>query len=182
MHGTIHGPGYSGGASIGRPFRLPANARFADEFHTFAIEWEPGEIRWYVDGIPFSTMTPDDLPRGGSWAFDHPHFLLMNVAVGGYWPGYPDETTTFPQTLTADYVRVSSAPDTSERYAATFVDSVDGWVKVTIPFAVFTRADGQPEGAPLNGFGRDAVWGWNVQLPDGGGEVWIDRLRLTTLD
>ncbi len=109
VHGTVHGPGYSGGNGVRNTYRLPANQRFADDYHIFAIEWEPGEIRWYVDGNLFSTVTADDVP--GEWVYDHPFFLIMNVAVGGRWPGYPDETTTFPQTMKVDYVRVYQLQD-----------------------------------------------------------------------
>jgi len=106
VHGTFHGPGYSGANGIGAPFTLPGGARFADDFHVFAVEWEPAAIRWYVDGALYQTRTPADLPAGQRWAFDHPFFLLLNVAVGGGWPGSPDATTVFPQTMLVDYVRV----------------------------------------------------------------------------
>ena len=104
VHGTVHGPGYSGGEGIGKPFGLPSTMRFADDFHIFAIEWEPEEIRWYVDGIEYHTLKADRVP--GDWVYDHPFFMIMNMAVGGLWPGYPDDTTTFPQQMRVDYVRV----------------------------------------------------------------------------
>ncbi|UWZ59973.1 family 16 glycosylhydrolase [Dactylosporangium aurantiacum] len=103
VHGTIHGPGYSGAEGIGAGYSI--GAPFADAFHTFAVEWEPNVLRWYVDGNLYQTRTPADL-GGDRWVFDHPFFMLLNLAVGGYWPGYPDGTTQFPQTLTVDYVRV----------------------------------------------------------------------------
>jgi beta-glucanase (GH16 family) len=106
VHGTVHGPGYSGAAGLGAAYELPAGRRFADDFHVFAVEWEPREIRWYVDGRHYHTLTPDKLPAGSKWVFDHPFFILLNVAVGGQWPGDPDQTTVFPQTMTVDYVRV----------------------------------------------------------------------------
>ena len=59
-----------------------------------------------MDGTPYQTRTPADLPPGQHWAFDHPFFLLLNVAVGGSWPGNPDASTVFPQTMLVDYVRV----------------------------------------------------------------------------
>ena len=105
VHGTIHGPGYSGANGIGAAYDLPTRA-FADEFHVFAIEWEPGAIRWYVDGNLYQTRTPADLPAGAAWVFDHRFFMLLNVAVGGNWPGNPDATTVFPQRMYVDYVRV----------------------------------------------------------------------------
>lgn len=108
VHGTLHGPGYSGGQGIGAAFSLPGGQRFADGFHDFAVEWDrdPAAIRWYVDGKLYQTRTPTDLPAGARWAFDHPFFLLLNVAVGGSWPGNPDATTELPQTMKVDYVRV----------------------------------------------------------------------------
>lgn len=104
-HGTIHGPGYSGANGIGTSYDLPAGA-FSDEFHVFSIEWKPDAIRWYVDGNLYQTRTAADLPAGAAWVFDHPFFILMNVAVGGSWPGNPDATTVFPQRMYVDYVRV----------------------------------------------------------------------------
>jgi len=104
VHGTLHGPGYSGGNSIGKSVELPDKARFTDDFHEFAVEWEVDVVRWYMDGKLYQTRTPKDLP--GKWVYDHPHFLLLNLAVGGQWPGNPDGTTVFPQQLTVDYVRV----------------------------------------------------------------------------
>ncbi|MFL6278085.1 MAG: family 16 glycosylhydrolase [Blastocatellia bacterium] len=106
-HGTLHGPGYSGGAGLSGLYTLPAGQKFADDFHTFAIEWEPTAIRFYVDGNLYETKTTADAP-GKPWVFDHPFFMLLNVAVGGSFPGNPDATTTFPQTMIVDYVRVYS--------------------------------------------------------------------------
>ncbi len=177
VHGTIHGPGYSGGGGIGRGISLPDGQRFADDFHVFAIDWWPERITWSLDGEPFSTLTPDDLPRSARWVFDAPHFLILNVAVGGHWPGYPDDTTTFPQTMTIDYVRVYQAPDTSARYAASFVDEVDGWTFVRLPFDAFERAAEQPAGAPDTGFGRAEVWGIDVVIDGGAGEAMLDHVR-----
>ncbi len=106
VHGTIHGPGYSGANGIGSPDALPSGQSFADDFHIFAVEWEPNVIRFYVDDHLYATRTPADLPKGTKWVYDHPFFLLLNVAVGGYWPGNPDASTAFPQTMLVDYVRV----------------------------------------------------------------------------
>ena len=107
IYGTIHGPGYSGDKSLGAPYAIPAG-KFADDFHVFAVEWEPKEIRFYVDGHLYETRTPADLPAGTRWVYDHPFFLILNVAVGGKWPGNPDASTKFPQQMLVDYVRVYS--------------------------------------------------------------------------
>jgi beta-glucanase (GH16 family) len=109
VHGTAHGPGYSGGNGIGGPYVLSGGGAFADNFHVFAIEWETNRIQWFVDGQPYFTITPSRLPSGTTWVFNAPQFLLLNVAVGGNWPGNPDGTTTFPQRMVVDYVRVYSS-------------------------------------------------------------------------
>jgi beta-glucanase (GH16 family) len=105
VHGTIHGPGYSAAAGPTASYTLPGSAKFSDDFHVFAIEWETNAIRWYVDGTLYSTKTPADI-RGNNWVFDHGFFIILNLAVGGDWPGAPDSTTIFPQKLVIDYVRV----------------------------------------------------------------------------
>ena len=105
-HGSMHGPGYSGDQGPTGFYTLPAG-RFRDAFHIFAIEWEPAEVRFYVDGNLYETRTPADIP-GKHWVFDHPFFILLNVAVGGDYPGNPDASTIFPQRMLVDYVRVYS--------------------------------------------------------------------------
>ena len=105
VHGTIHGPGYSGGKGIGAPYAL-SSGRFADAFHIYAVEWGPESIRFYVDDHPYATRKPSDLPAGTKWVYDHPFYILLNFAVGGAWPGSPDATSKFPQTMLVDYVRV----------------------------------------------------------------------------
>ncbi|PGH52253.1 hydrolase [Streptomyces sp. Ru87] len=107
VHGTVHGPGYSGEGGLGGGYTLPNGEAFADDFHTFAVDWSPEAIKWSVDGQEFHTRTPADA-GSNEWVFDHPFFLILNLAVGGYWPGDPDGTTEFPQQLTVDYVRVTS--------------------------------------------------------------------------
>ena len=106
VHGTIHGPGYSGEKGIGAPYTLPGGRRFADDYHTFAVEWETEEIRWYVDGALYETRKPTDLPAGAKWVYDHPFFVILNLAIGGNWPGDTDATTSMPQTMSVDYVRI----------------------------------------------------------------------------
>ena len=124
VHGTIHGPGYSGANSIGAPYALPGDRHFADDFHVFAVEWEPDVIRFYVDDHLYETRTPAELPKGTKWVYDHPFFVLLNVAVGGGWPGNPDATTVLPQTMLVDYVRVyaraSSAAPNSVQHQQSF--------------------------------------------------------------
>jgi beta-glucanase (GH16 family) len=104
-HGTIHGPGYSAAAGPTGFYTLPGGAKLADDFHVFAVEWETNVIRWYVDGTLYLTKTPADI-KGNAWVFDHPFFIILNLAVGGDWPGAPDGTTVFPQKMRIDYVHV----------------------------------------------------------------------------
>jgi len=106
IHGSLHGPGYSGGNPLSAVFTLPGGERFSDDYHVFAIEWEPQTMRFYVDNVLYETQNAGNLPPGKTWAFDHPFFLVLNVAVGGYWPGSPDATTQFPTSMLVDYVRV----------------------------------------------------------------------------
>ncbi|MDQ3710648.1 MAG: glycoside hydrolase family 16 protein [Acidobacteriota bacterium] len=106
VHGTIHGPGYSGANGIGGSYGLPNNQKFADEFHVYAAEWTENKIAFYVDGNLYKTLTPKDLPARKVWVYDHPFFMILNLAIGGSWGGVPDATTVFPQTLLIDYVRV----------------------------------------------------------------------------
>ena len=112
VHGTMHGPGYSGAGGIGAPTTLASGA-FADDFHLYAVEWMPGLITWYVDDTKYFQATPSSIPGTATWVFDHPFFLLLNVAVGGGWPNDPDATTTFPQQMVIDYVRVYSSLSSS---------------------------------------------------------------------
>ena len=105
VHGTMHGPGYSGSNGVGAAYSGPT---FADDFHTYAIDWAPNSISWSVDGNVYETRTPADI-NGNQWVFDHPFYIILNLAVGGYWPGDPDDSTQFPQQLVVDYVHVTAS-------------------------------------------------------------------------
>ena len=110
VHGSLHGPSSAKRTSdTTAPFGLPAGQTFANQFHLYAVEWEPGVIRFYVDMNLYATFTQSQWPAGGSWVFDHPFFIILNVAVGGIWPRSPDSTTQFPQQMLVDYVRVYSS-------------------------------------------------------------------------
>jgi len=101
--GTVHGPGYSGDTAIGLRFDLPSG-RLDTGFHVYRVDWEPDRITWYLDDEAYFILTADDVT--GEWVFDHPFFMLLNVAVGGNFVGPPDNTTQFPQTMLVDWVRV----------------------------------------------------------------------------
>lgn len=105
VHGSLHGPGYSGGGALTRSFTL-ANGGFNDGFHVFAVVWGTNSIAYEVDGVTYQTLTPTNLPRNARWVFDHPFNIILNLAVGGNYVGNPDANTLFPQSLLVDYVRV----------------------------------------------------------------------------
>ena len=104
IYGAIHGPGYSGAQGVSKKYTLPAGQRFDTDFHVFAVEWTPTTVIWYVNGTQYHQVTRADLT--GPWVFDHPFYIILNVAVGGNWPRDPDASTVFPQTMLVDYVRV----------------------------------------------------------------------------
>jgi len=107
LYGTLHGPGYSAAAGLTRSVDLPAGEAFGDTYHVFAVDWRPGRIDWLLDGRAYHSLPPASLPAGTRWVFDDTaYFVLLNLAVGGKWPGYPDATTQFPQEYRVDYVRV----------------------------------------------------------------------------
>jgi beta-glucanase (GH16 family) len=106
VHGSIHGPGYVGATGLEAADTVSGKQRFADDFHVFAIEWDPESVSFYVDKDLYVRRTRADLKPGWKWVFDKPFFLILNLAVGGDWPGNPDSTTVFPQTMLVDYVRV----------------------------------------------------------------------------
>ncbi|MEV0479526.1 family 16 glycosylhydrolase [Streptomyces sp. NPDC050508] len=108
IHGTIHGPGYSGANGIGAGYTLANGAAFADAFHTFAVDWAPNSIKWSVDGVVYETRTPADV-GSNTWAFNKPFFLILNLAVGGDWPGDPNSATAFPAQLVVDSVSVTTS-------------------------------------------------------------------------
>lgn len=105
VSGTLHGPGYSGGESISRDFSLPDGETFADDFHVFAVEWDPGRITFSVDSQVFGIIRSAEVIARGDWVFDHEFFMLLNLAVGGN-PVPDPSPTIFPAEMLVDYVRV----------------------------------------------------------------------------
>jgi len=113
IRATLHGPRYFGGNGLWHDFRLPDGGRVDDgNFHTYGIIWSPGMMQFYVDDPAniFFVQDSSDLPEGGEWVFDHPFYIVMNLAVGGDWPGNPDATTQSPADMVVDYVRVYKIP------------------------------------------------------------------------
>jgi beta-glucanase (GH16 family) len=103
--GTLHGPGYSGGSAVGDTYVLGDDA-FAEDFHTFRVDVDEGLITWWVDDVVYQRRTAADLPDGTAWVFDHPTFLILNLAVGGHFVQPPTDATPFPATMLVDHVRV----------------------------------------------------------------------------
>ena len=103
VHGSLHGPGYSGGAAVTKSFGL-TNDRYDVDFHVFAVEWSEDYIDYYVDDNLYQRIKPEDV--SGDWVYNQPFFLILNVAVGGNYVGFPTPQTPFPQTMLVDYVKV----------------------------------------------------------------------------
>lgn len=108
VFGSIHGPGYSGGQSITGVHDF--GTAVGNAHHVFAVEWQPNRIDWFVDGIRYHSATPATVAPN-QWVFDHPFFLVLNVAVGGFLAGPVGPDTVFPQSMLVDYVRVYQRPD-----------------------------------------------------------------------
>jgi len=103
IHGTIHGPGYSGGNSITKGYALP-NGRFDTNYHIFAVEWDADKIDFFVDDFLYHRIAKEDVK--GQWVYNQPFYLILNVAVGGTYVGFPTSQTPFPQVMVVDYVKV----------------------------------------------------------------------------
>jgi beta-glucanase (GH16 family) len=171
VFGTLHGPGYSGGQSYGRILDL--GRPVADDYHTFAVQWQPDRIVWTVDGVPYFTATPNDaFLQGKQWVFNHPFFMLLNVAVGGNFGGPVGSDTVFPQKTLVDYVRIYQAPPQLTAFSAAFTDNFTGWRQITLPFSAF-------QGAPGQTLDRTRVQSVSFTLPGGlRAPVLLDQLRL----
>jgi beta-glucanase (GH16 family) len=102
--GSLHGPGYSGGGAISSTVTLDEGT-FADDFHVIALEWDASRIAWFVDGESFAVQTHGQMGTR-PWVFNHEFYLILNLAIGGHYPGPPDETTAFPAVMEVDYIRV----------------------------------------------------------------------------
>ncbi|GAA4811012.1 glycoside hydrolase family 16 protein [Litoribaculum gwangyangense] len=127
VHGSVHGPGYSASKAITKTYDLQ-NDRLDTDFHVYGIEWGENYINYYIDDVLYNQITPDDLPTTplpeeacdeltaqecfslnrtwNQWVFDQPFYIIINLAVGGDFPGSPNAETIFPQTMLVDYVRV----------------------------------------------------------------------------
>ncbi|TAD82095.1 MAG: glycoside hydrolase family 16 protein [Bacteroidetes bacterium] len=102
-HGSMHGPGYSGGNAITKSFTL-STGRFDTDFHVYAVEWGKDYVDYYVNDFLYQRITPKD--ASGEWVFNAPFFMILNIAVGGNYVGFPTTGTPFPQQMVVDYIKV----------------------------------------------------------------------------
>jgi beta-glucanase (GH16 family) len=104
VYGTLHGPGYSGAKGIGGSRNLTAEV--SSEFHTYTVIKRPNEVIWLMDGEQYHRVTPESLPKDAQWVFERSFHVLLNLAVGGDWPGPPAKDLVFPKVMKVDYVRI----------------------------------------------------------------------------
>ncbi|WDE08221.1 family 16 glycosylhydrolase [Thalassomonas viridans] len=167
VHGTLHyGKAWPENVYSGAEYKLPGGANPADDYHVYAVEWQQGEIRWYVDGVHYATQREsgwysqyvdsdgDLINAPGSAPYDQAFHMLLNLAVGGAWAGNVNDTgideSVFPQTLAIDYVRVyecSVSPETGAGCGTISQDAelVEGHQPPEIP-------------DPIDNFGQGAVF------------------------
>jgi beta-glucanase (GH16 family) len=104
VFGTVHGPGYAGvGEGVG--WRHPAGSVLSDDFHVYGVDWAPDRVAWHLDGREYFRVTPDSLP--GPWPFDGSFFLILNLAIGGRWPGNAYAPSSLPAELLVDWIRIT---------------------------------------------------------------------------
>jgi beta-glucanase (GH16 family) len=103
--GTVHGAD-----DAGEHWFLQADtdhdSLLSSDMHTYAVEWDDENVRWYLDGEEYGTITRDEVEEVGHWAFDRPYYLVLNLAIGGELGGDVPDSLTFPQELVVDWVRV----------------------------------------------------------------------------
>jgi beta-glucanase (GH16 family) len=104
IHGSMHGPGYYKDEPITKTFGF-VDDRFDFDFHVFAIEWDENSVDYYADDVLYQRISKEDVP-GGEWVFDQPFYILLNVAVGGSFVGFPSSKTEFPKSMVVDYIRM----------------------------------------------------------------------------
>lgn len=110
--GSIHGPGFTGGSGFGTIYPFPSGQTAGSAFHTYDMIWKPGSVQYFIDDPgtftnPYASFTTATLSSGMTWPFEQgPNFIILNLAIGGSWPGPPDNTTPFPSEMLVDYVRI----------------------------------------------------------------------------
>ncbi|MEM9382708.1 MAG: family 16 glycosylhydrolase [Planctomycetota bacterium] len=169
IFGTLHfGGTFPANTQSGGAYTLPSGT-FADGFHRYAMEWDETEIRWYVDDVLYSTKT-SWWSSGGPYPapFDQRFHLLLNLAVGGNLPGAPNGSTSFPQSLEVDWVRVYQVPDHDPTDCECVFDDMEhadppgnGWFtfdSATVGGSIAANELDSPPGVP-GGVSLDAAWG-----------------------
>ncbi|NNE26147.1 MAG: family 16 glycosylhydrolase [Saprospiraceae bacterium] len=107
LHGTVHYSDPNGNRIMaGHSISLPNNAKFSSAYHVFSIVWEEDSIKWFLDDQQFHSVSRQSVGNQNPYPFNDPFFFIFNTAVGGNWPGSPDSTTSFPQNMIIDYIRV----------------------------------------------------------------------------
>lgn len=109
VHGTLHGPSSADpkvGYNVTGSYNPPVG--FQNHYHDFTAAWSPSRVVFAVDGHVYRVITKDEILGSGGWVFDHPFYLLLDVAVGGNFPGSPDETARWPKTMKVAWVRVDA--------------------------------------------------------------------------
>ncbi len=157
VDGSLHGTGYSGAGLTGDSI-LAGGADYSDGYHVFAVDWYPAEIVFSVDGVVYEDQKESAVPAGYQWPFDAPFFILMNLAVGGEFPGPPDSSTVFPQTYLVDYVRVYSLPSSTPPAGLVWPPSPPANVSAFSPSPAGITVSWQ---APFSTFGA-AVTGYTL--------------------
>lgn len=112
-YGTLHGPWARSSDGFQEQGVYHAARSLAAGFHVYSADWSPQAITFAVDGHPYRTVTPAQLPAGASWPFSHPFFLILDLAVGGSWGGAPTAATPWPAQMTVDWVHVTPGAATA---------------------------------------------------------------------
>ncbi|WP_183086330.1 discoidin domain-containing protein [Mycetocola tolaasinivorans] len=157
-HGTVHGPGYSGMGGQGGAYTLPDKTNLSKDFHVWAAEWNSEKITFLLDGNEVYTVTRDHVENtlDKAWVFDQEFYIILNLAVGGDWPGSPNADTQFPAQMLVDYVRVYQSEGSGKLTIADpittpttpTVTPSEPTVKPTVPPVKPTTKPGEPTTKP----------------------------------
>lgn len=124
VYGTVHAPYCYGSRGVQSQFRLPAGMDFSQDYHVFGVEVTSDYIVWFVDGQVYHIVTRGEFERLGCvWVFDKSFHLIVNIAVGGYWPGNPDDSTPFPARMYIDWIKVFRVNEPTYSFTANISDS-----------------------------------------------------------
>jgi beta-glucanase (GH16 family) len=111
--GSVHGTGFTGGTGLGMQYNFPSGQTAGGEFHTYGMIWSPNNVQYYIDSpsniyATYTTSSLTPLNDGAVWPFDagQSNFIILNLAIGGDYPGPPDSSTPFPSEMLVDYVRI----------------------------------------------------------------------------